>query len=289
MKEILIVSGKGGTGKTSLSACFARLSSNCVFCDCDVDASNLYLLLSPEIQEVHEFFAGLVPLIDLQKCSSCGKCQELCRFQAIAMTDNGPHRGEGVCEGCGVCADNCPEHAIEMHPRHCGRYYRSKTAYGQLFHAELFPGEENSGKLIAELRQAARAGAEQEKVDYLISDGPPGIGCPVISSMSGVDLVLAVTEPTPSGIHDLKRVVELAHQFEIPVRVIINKWDLNPALSGEIAEFCSKNDFAEIGRIPYDPIFSELLRKGRTVLSAPDSAPAIEIKKIWQKIKTLTI
>lgn len=288
MKELLVVSGKGGTGKTSLSACFAQLSSNAVFCDCDVDASNLHLLLSPEILEEHDFYAGWAPSLEESKCISCKRCQEVCHFNAIAWKDGKPEWIRGVCEGCGVCSDHCPESAIMLTSRHCGRKYFSGTQYGPMFHAELFPGEENSGKLIAELRKEARQKAENFHAKYVISDGPPGIGCPVISSMSGTDLVLAVTEPTPSGIHDLKRLVHLAYQFEIPVRVIINKWDLNTNISEEIASFCRERNIPEIGRIPYDPLFGKLLKEGKTVLSMPDSLPAVKIKEIWKKINSET-
>ncbi len=289
MKEILIVSGKGGTGKTSISACFAQLSGNSVCCDCDVDASNLHLLLSPEIKEQHDFQAGWTPETDISKCTSCGKCKNVCRFKAISMTDGHPELFPGMCEGCGVCADHCPAGAIELRPRLCGRWYFSHTKYGPLFYAELLPGEENSGKLIAELKKAAVAETEKLSADYLISDGPPGIGCPVISSMIGADLVLAVAEPTPSGIHDLKRLALLVRQFEIPMQVIINKWDLNPEISKEISDFCKDKNFAEAGRIPYDPLFTKLLKEGKTILNAPESAPAMEINRIWQRLKSTII
>ncbi len=284
MKEILIVSGKGGTGKTSLSACFIQLSQNAIACDCDVDAANLHLLLSPAIREKHDFHAGWTPELDARQCISCGNCQKVCRFNAISLHDGKPEWGNGSCEGCGICADHCPAGAIKLVPRHCGCWYFSETEYGPMFHAELFPGEENSGKLIAELRKAARMKAEETKADLLISDGPPGVGCPVISSMSGVDLVVAVTEPTPSGLHDLKRLMLLAHQFELPVRVIINKWDLNGEISGQIADFCGEKNFPVIGRIPYDPMFAQLLKDGKTVLSNPDSVPAVKIKEIWKNL-----
>ncbi len=287
MKEMLIVSGKGGTGKTSLAACFSQLSTNAVFCDCDVDASNLHLLLTPQVLEKHEFYAGWIPQLDADQCAHCGNCQKLCRFNAISIKNSHPEWIDGLCEGCGVCADNCPSHAIAMRPRHCGRWFSSRTEHGMLFHAELFPGEENSGKLIAEIRKAARMQAKKNNADYVISDGPPGIGCPVISSMSGVDLVLAVTEPTPSGLHDLKRLALLAHQFETPFHVIINKWDLNGIVSEKISDFCQEHDIKIIGHIPYDSIFVKLLRAGKTVLSCQESRPAINIKEIWKKVKAI--
>lgn len=287
MKEILIVSGKGGTGKTTLSGCFAQLSSDAVFCDCDVDAANLHLLLAPENSERHEFYAGWTPEFNKNKCIACFKCQQVCRFNAISFKNKSFELLNGSCEGCGVCSDHCPVNAIELKVRHCGCWYSSKTEFGTMFHAELFPGEENSGKLISELRRAARSEAEKINAGLLISDGPPGIGCPVISSMSGVDLVLAVTEPTPSGLHDLKRLAHLAYQFVIPVQVIINKYDLNCSISNEIAEFCKEKNFPVIGHIPYDPLFAKLLKDGKTILTEQNSAPAIEIKEIWQKVKTI--
>lgn len=288
MKEILVISGKGGTGKTSLTACFAQLSSNAVFCDCDVDASNLPLLLAPETQETYSFSAGWEPQLDLQKCTHCGTCRDVCRFHGISWScEGGPELIPGLCEGCGVCSDHCRSHAIAMRQRLCGGWHQSVTSRGLLFHAELNPGEENSGKLITELRRAARTAAEHQNADWLISDGPPGIGCPVISSMSGADLVLLVTEPTPSGLHDLRRVAKLARQFEIPVQVVINKWDLNPALSEEIAQVCRDECLMELGRIPYDPRFPGLLRDGKTILSIPDSASALEITTIWRKITSI--
>lgn len=284
MKEILIASGKGGTGKTSLTACFARLSEKSLFCDCDVDASNLYLLLSPERQVSHPFYAGREPSLEPGACVQCGKCADLCRYRAISMEKGLPERRPGLCEGCGVCADHCPSHAISMVPRHCGEWFSAQTKYGPLFSAHLFPGEENSGKLITQLRQAAHKEAEQRPYDYLISDGPPGIGCPVISSMSGVDLVVLVTEPTVSGVHDLKRVATLARQFEVPIKIIINKCDLNPDAATETEAFCQREGIPVVGKVPFDILFCQALRQGKTILDFPDSAPAREIREIWKRI-----
>lgn len=290
MKEILIVSGKGGTGKTSIVASFAQLSKNTIFCDCDVDASNLHLLLNPTVEKTTQFYAGWQVGIDLEKCTKCGKCYSLCRFKAISFKNNFPELISGLCEGCGVCADYCPENAIKLKPRHCGLWHKSTTNYGALFHAELFPGEENSGRLIAELRKATKEEAKQQNSDYILLDGPPGIGCPVISSMSGVDLVVIVTEPTLSGMHDCQRVAQLAKQFGIPVQLIINKWDLNPKISNDISQFCEDNKIKELGRITYDSIFPQALRAGKTVLNYENSMPANEIKNIWTKIlETFTL
>lgn len=286
MKEILIVSGKGGTGKTTISACFAQLSTNAVFCDCDVDAANLHLLLAPRLLHQQEFYAGLIPVLDTKKCINCRICQKVCKFQALDEKNGVLQFSAGSCEGCGVCADNCPENAIEMQEKLCGALYSSQTNYGTLFHAELFPGEENSGKLIAQLRKNARGEAEKISAEIIISDGPPGIGCPVISSMSGVDQIVAVTEPTPSGLHDLKRLTLLARQFEIKVYVIINKWDLNKLLCEKTEEFCKENSFTLLGKISYDPLFAQLLKEGKTVLSKPDTLPAEEIKEIWKKLQS---
>jgi MinD superfamily P-loop ATPase len=223
MKEIVILSGKGGTGKTSIVASFAALAQSKVLADCDVDASDLHLLLSPSMKEESEFWSGQVAFIDKEKCTQCGLCQDLCRFEAIDDFKVDPIS----CEGCGFCSHVCPADAITMKESLSGRWFISETKYGPLVHARLGIAQENSGKLVALVRQHAKQIAERDGLDYIISDGPPGIGCPVISSLSGANLALLVTEPTLSGIHDLERVLSVCHHFGIPALVCVNKYNLN--------------------------------------------------------------
>ncbi len=285
MKEILIASGKGGTGKTSLRACFAILAGECVLADCDVDASNLPLLLKPEQQEAFAFFAGVVPKIDRNACIQCGTCSQVCRFQAIVPTERGPIIRD-FCEGCGVCADHCPQKAIRLQARRCGKWMRSKTSCGTLFHAELLPGAENSGKLIAQIRRAAREEAEKRNIPWMISDGPPGIACPLISSATGADYAVLVAEPTPSGIHDVRRLAEVLGQFSISFSVLSNKADLNPEFTMELEQWCLRNHRPFLGRIPFDPLFPTALQNGKTVLDYPDSSAARQIHQLWNLLQS---
>lgn len=286
MKEILIVSGKGGSGKTSLAACFAQLAGNCVLADCDVDAADLALLLHPETTQSQEFFAGVLPEIDPTRCNHCGACVANCRFHAISRSRGVLEVISGSCEGCGVCAGSCPAGCIELKTRLCGHKMRSQTRYGIMFHAELLPGAENSGKLVAELRRAAKAEAEASARQWLIDDGPPGIGCPVISASTGVDYAVIVTEPTVSGIHDMRRLAALLEQFEIPFALVVNKADLNVSATAELKRFCDEQKIPLLGEIPFDPAFPEMLCEGKTVLERPDSHAAQMIKKIWNNLKS---
>lgn len=283
MKEILILSGKGGAGKTSICACFAKLAENSILTDCDVDASNLPLVLNPQASNKQKFFAGLLPKVDNSQCIGCGRCQKLCRFEAIKMLDNKAVILDG-CEGCGVCADNCPTSAIELEPRHCGYWMRSQTPYGPMFHAELLAGAENSGKLIAELRNAAKQEATESRCQYLISDGPPGIGCPVISASTGVDYAVIVTEPTVSGIHDMQRLAKLLYQFGIKMFAIINKCDLNKDESNKTIAWCNEHNIQVLGSIPFDAQFSQAIKDGKTVLDYPESKVAEIVTDIWKKL-----
>ena len=286
MKEILIISGKGGAGKTSLCAAFAVLAGKSVLVDCDVDASDLHLLLKPEVRETHPFFAGLLPEIGKEGCTRCGKCMDVCRFGAVGADRAGfPVIDENACEGCGVCASHCPAEVIHMKPRSCGEWYESETARGTMFHAKLWPGGENSGKLVAEIRRAARTCAGNSGADRILLDGPPGIGCPVISSMTGVDLAVIVTEPTVSGFHDLDRTVRLARQFEVECAVIVNKADLNREVAGRIRSYCEEKELRFLGEIPFDPLFSQALREGKTLADYPDSAPGRKIAELWRAVE----
>jgi len=286
MKEILIVSGKGGSGKTSLAACFAQLAGNSVLADCDVDAADLALLLHPEATETRDFFAGVLPKIDPTRCNHCGACVSNCRFHAISFSGKVPVIASASCEGCGVCAGVCPAGAIDLKERLCGHLMRSKTRYGTMFHAELLPGAESSGKLVAELRRAAKTEAEANTCQWLIDDGPPGIGCPVISASTGVDYAVIVTEPTVSGVHDMRRLAVLLEQFEIPFALVINKADLNLSAVAELKKFCAEHPIPLLGEIPFDTAFPEMLCQGKTVLERPDSNAAQMIKKIWNNLKS---
>lgn len=285
MKELLIISGKGGAGKTCLTAALATLVAPCVLADCDVDAADLHLLLKPETQKSEPFYSGVMPEIIYDRCVDCYRCYSLCRFGAISILTTHPRILADACEGCGVCADQCPEEAIVLHDRHCGEWYMSSTPCGTMAHARLHPGAENSGKLVTAVRQAAKAAAEAEGRELLLSDGPPGIGCAVIAAMTGVDAALIVTEPSLSGMHDMKRVAKLARNFEVDFQVVINKADINPELSDEIAAFCQRNDIGIAGTIPFDPLFTTALRQGKTVMEYPDSVPAQAIRQIWQHVQ----
>ena len=225
MKELVILSGKGGTGKTSLTAAFAAVSKKSILCDAYVDAADLHLLMSPEIKQKTDFKGGGIAIIDPDKCTECGQCIELCRFDAISddfVVD------KIDCEGCGVCVDLCPEQAIDFPTQTCGEWYISDTRFGPMVHARLGIAEENSGKLVALVRQEARKFAEEKNIDLILTDGPPGVGCPVIASIGGATALLIVTEPTVSGIHDMTRALELAEFFKVPAMVLVNKYDLNP-------------------------------------------------------------
>ena len=223
--------------------------------DCDVDAADLHLLLQPVIQEKHEFWSGKYAVIDSERCTQCGLCQKMCRFKAIAYF----HIDRISCEGCGFCSHICPSQAIRMQDNMAGHWFVSDTSYGTLVHAKLGIAQENSGKLVATVRQKAREIAEQRKVDLIISDGPPGIGCPVISSLTGTNLAVLVTEPTLSGIHDLERILDVSGHFQVPAVVCINKYDINEANSATIEDFCQYQKVKVIAKLPFNPEFTEAM------------------------------
>lgn len=336
IKELVVLSGKGGTGKTSIVGSFAELAKDAVFCDCDVDAANLGLLLCPDVKETVEFRASSKANIDGNACTGCGKCEEICRFGAIRsrkMSANGNieetggtketangnpeeianrntkemanviRRGSKAneispedrrpklevdlmsCEGCNLCAHICAVNAITMEEVVSGHWYVSDTKHGPLVHARLEPGEENSGRLVAAVREKAREIAQQEGKNLIITDGPPGIGCPVIASLSGADEALVVTEPTLSGIHDLERVIQVCNHFNVPVLVCINKWDIDPENTSIIKKISEEAGYRVIGLIPYDETVPKAMVNGYAVTSY-DCPAGNSIKEMWHKIET---
>jgi MinD superfamily P-loop ATPase len=280
MKEVVVLSGKGGTGKTSVVASLAALAKNKVMVDCDVDAADLRLLLQPVTQTEEEFWSGQVAFIDGEKCTQCGLCQEVCRFDAISDFRVDPVS----CEGCCFCHHICPEEAITMQENLSGRWFIADTRYGPLVHARLGVAQENSGKLVATVRQQAGLIAKEQRFDYIISDGPPGIGCPVISSLSGVNLAVIVTEPTLSGMHDLDRVISVCHHFKVPVIVCINKYDLNEDNTGQIESYCLNHDVELASKIPFDNVVTEALVRKVPVVEYSRNRVAQELEKLWQAI-----
>jgi len=287
MPEVLIISGKGGTGKTSLTGAFAHLAASKVVCDLDVDAPDLHLLLHPRDLEVNQFYSGHQAEIDPGLCSGCGLCADKCRFEAIGEHDGLYAVDPLKCEGCKLCVTLCPEEAVLFPVRHCGRWQISDTRLGPMVHAQLFPGEENSGRLVALLRGQARELSQAQGLELILSDGPPGIGCPVISSLSGTDLAVIVTEPTPSGRHDLERVVELCRHFKVPAGVIVNKHDLNPGQTAAIEDFCAAQGLELLALLPYDPAVTEAMVKGLVITEYSDNGIAGALKGAWRRIEQM--
>ena len=283
MKELVVISGKGGTGKTSLMAAFASLAENKVLCDADVDAADLHLLMDPDIIESHDFQGGSTAIIDPNNCTQCGLCRDLCRWNAISEAfEVDPIE----CEGCGVCVDFCPEEAIDFPIKTCGEWFISNTRFGPMVHARLGIAEENSGKLVALVRQEAKKLAEKNELDLLITDGPPGVGCPVIASVGGASAVLVVAEPTVSGLHDMERVAQLAAHFKVPGMVCVNKFDLNFDQTEAIEKLAKENNMTVVGRVPFDPVFTKSMVKGQTVLEyVGNSKIRSSISEIWLNIR----
>jgi len=281
VKEVVILSGKGGTGKTSIVGSFAAIVHNKVLADCDVDAADLHLLLNPSIKERNEFRSGQVAVIDKDKCDKCDLCQNICRFNAI----HNYSVDHISCEGCGFCSRICPVEAISMNEYESGNWFISDTKYGPLIHARLGIAQENSGKLVALVRQKAREIVEKNGHNYIISDGPPGTGCPVISSLSGVNLALIITEPTLSGIHDMERVLDVCRHFGILAVVCINKYDLNDKNTLAIQDYCQRNGIDVAATIPFDNIVTEAMVQGMSIVEYSDSRVAREIKSLWQYIE----
>ena len=291
MNELVVVSGKGGTGKTSLVASFAVLAEKPVLADCDVDAADLHLVLEPRILKRHDFSGGSRARIMAGHCIACGKCEELCRFDAVF--DDGPGNGRVpktyrvdpvACEGCGVCARFCAENAIEFGPVVNGQWYISDTRCGPMVHARLGVAEENSGKLVYLVRTEAKKLAARQQLDLVIIDAAPGIGCPVIASITGANLVLVVTEPTLSGLHDLERVVDLTRHFGIQTLVAINKWDLNKELSEEINSRARLRGADTVGRVRYDRAVTEAQMRKQAVVEYTNKGAAADISQVWSEV-----
>jgi MinD superfamily P-loop ATPase len=282
MKELVILSGKGGTGKTSITSAFASLAENMVLCDADVDAADLHLILNPDVKQSSDFRGGHEAIINQDKCIQCGRCIEVCRFDAV--TEN--FEIDAIaCEGCGVCVDLCPEQAIDFPEVVCGQWYISDTRFGPMVHAKLGIAQENSGKLVSLVRQEAKKLAEKNKLDLILTDGPPGIGCPVIASIGQATAILIIAEPTVSGFHDMERVGQLAKHFNIPAMVCVNKYDLNPDQTKKIEDLAHKINIAVVGRIPFEKTFTEAMIQTKTIFEyAENSQAAIEVRKIWDKI-----
>jgi MinD superfamily P-loop ATPase len=282
MKQLTVLSGKGGTGKTTITASLAVLAKNAIVADCDVDAPDLHMLLHPKVIKTQEFKGSKLAVIDEEKCIKCNLCQEKCRFDAITEDIKVDPIS---CEGCGVCVFICPVNAITLTERISGHAYISKTEYSFMAHAMLSPGEANSGKLVTLVRQNAKILAEREKSDLIIIDGPPGIGCPVIASVTGIDAGLVVTEPTMSGIHDLERALQLLRHFNVTPFVCVNMHDINEENTERIVSFCRENDIEVVGKIPFDAMVTEAMVNGKPIVEyAPESNVAKEIGNMWKKV-----
>jgi MinD superfamily P-loop ATPase len=288
MRELVIISGKGGTGKTSLVAAFAALAENKVLCDADVDAADLHLIMAPTTGKWQDFQGGHTARINQDECSECDLCRDLCRWDAISEN----YQIDPIeCEGCGVCFYFCPEEAIDFPLKTCGEWFISDTRFGPMVHARLGIAEENSGKLVTLVRQEAKKLAEEKNLSLILTDGPPGVGCPVIASIGGASAVLIVTEPTVSGKHDMLRVAQLAAHFKVPAMICVNKFDLNPAETRIIEDIAREKDLTALGRIPFDPIFTKAMVQGQTIFEYDtNSETGGAVKQIWGKInKTLGI
>ncbi len=296
MKEIVVCSGKGGTGKTTVTAGLAALaaglsatsvSSPLILADCDVDAADLHLVTAPRQEHAETFTGGHEARILPELCAACGHCAELCRFDAIAPVPDQEAFAVTplLCEGCGVCVRFCPSQAIAFPPRETGRWFRSATRFGPMVHARLHPGGENSGKLVTMVRREARRLAEEQGTDLLLVDGPPGIGCPVTAAITGADLVLAVTEPGVSAHHDLRRLLDLTRHFQVPAVVCINKADVNPDLTREMTEECRTAGVPVVGHLPYDPAMIKAQLAGRSVVEEADNPAATALRQVWQAIQ----
>jgi MinD superfamily P-loop ATPase len=292
MKQLVVLSGKGGTGKTTVAAALAHMASRelpIVLADADVDAANLELVLDPTKQEEHGFIGGQLAVIDPEKCTACGVCAEVCRFDAVLPGDEAYRVDPLACEGCASCFYQCPEEAIRMEEQQAGLWFRSDTRFGPLFHAHLFAAQENSGKLVTLVKQQARLRGLDTGAALVLVDGPPGIGCPVISASAGMDLALHVVEPTVSGVHDLERIMGTTDHFGVPSLVLINKADLNPTRSEEIAAYCAGRSVEVVGRVPYDDVVTEAMVQGQPVTDYADGPVTEALKETWSRVRDLIL
>jgi MinD superfamily P-loop ATPase len=291
MKQLVILSGKGGTGKTSVTAALAHLAAQdsspvrAILADADVDASNLELVMSPDQLEKHEFMGGQVAIIDPDLCEGCNICVDVCRFDALDDGSVPPVVDPIACDGCAACVYQCPTEAIHMETQLAGYWFRSDSHFGPLFHAALRPAQENSGKLVTMVKQQARLLALDDGYDLVIVDGPPGIGCPVISAASGADLALIVAEPTAAGVHDMERVLQTTQHFGVPSLVCINKADLFPEGAAAIEAYCQQHNLPVVGKLPFDTVVTKAMVQGRPVTAfAPDSVISHSLQKVWQRV-----
>jgi MinD superfamily P-loop ATPase len=285
MREILIISGKGGTGKTVITASFAVLAKNKVMVDADVDAANLNLLLHPEIKEKNKYIGSKSAFIDAEKCTGCGKCEEICRFSAPYKKGSIYSIDEFSCEGCGSCVIVCPEKAVNLKEEETGEWFVSDTKYGPFVHAKLGIAQENSGKLVSVIREKAKDIAAEKNAEYIIIDGPPGIGCPVIASLSGVNTALVVTEPSLSGIHDMERVIGVAKHFGVDTKVIINKYDINLENTKNIKKICQDKNIEVLEQLPFSDKVNRAVVKGIPIVEFCKDQIAKDIISLWDKVK----
>jgi MinD superfamily P-loop ATPase len=284
LKELVVISGKGGTGKTSIVASFAALAGPVVTADCDVDAADLHLLLDPKIERREPFPGGLKAAIDAEKCTSCGKCLELCRFGAVQAANSIYSIDEIACEGCGVCAYFCPEDAISLEVEDGGEWFVSSTRFGPMSHARLKAGGENSGKLVTIVRREAKRLAVENGLGLILADGSPGIGCPVIASVTGADYALVVTEPSASGFHDLERVIDLADHFDIETAILVNKCDINKEMTENIERFARKKGLLFAGGVRYDESVTGAQMVGKSTIESSSGPAAEDIRLAWERI-----
>jgi len=282
LKQLTVISGKGGTGKTTLVASLAHLAGRSVLVDADVDAADLHLLLKPRIQRREIFMASKVAEIDPALCNQCGRCQEVCRFEALRDF----HVDPIACEGCGVCLYVCPKEAVRLKDVQSGEWFVSDTRYGPMVHAKLGVAQDNSGKLVTLVRKEGQRIAKEGNYPLILIDGPPGIGCPVIASVGGVDAALLVTEPSVSGLHDLERVLAVCRHFQVPAWICVNKWDISPEYTGKIEAFAKEAGSQVIGRLPFDPAVTRAMVAEKTVLEYSSGAISEEIGKLWIRLRS---